>query len=218
MAITLADAITQVRGILNEASPQFWLDAEITYWLQEGTKIVTSKTLMLEAEDDISPLIANQLAYTSSDETWLGDLIEPYAAVYNDGANKYKGLIKVHPRQLGNVATFTSGVPKYYSLHNRNIYIWPLASAAVVAAGAKVTILYAKESDDITDLTDEYQHLPIYYAAAKAKQKDQKFAESTSLMTQFYNDLNFEREDKHVREVDSIDSFRIPKRGGRPGA
>jgi len=214
MAITLANAITQVRGVLNETSPQFWTDAEITYWLQEGTKIVASKTLMVEAEDDISPLVANQLSYTSSDETWIANVIEPYAAIYNDGSTNYKGLIKIHPRQLGNVKTFTSGAPKYYCLHNRNIYVWPVANATIVAAGAKITLLYATETDDITDLADEYQHLPIYYAIARAKLKDQKFAEATSMMSQFYNDLNFERTDKHVREVDSVGSFRVPQKGG----
>ena len=217
MALSLANAITQVRYILNEATPEFWTDAEITAWIQEGTRIVASKTLMVEATDTINPLVQNQLTYTSSDESWIADIIEPYAAIYDDGSNNYKGLIKIHPRQLGNVATFTSGVPKYYCLHNRKLYIWPLASAAVAAAGT-VDLLYAKETDDVTALTDELQHLPIIWASARAKQKDQKFAEANTLSTQFYNDLNFERADKHVRESDSIQSFRVPRTGGGQGA
>ena len=217
MSITLSDAITQVRGVLNEASAAFWTDAEITYWIQEGTRIVSSKTLMVEDDQTISPLIANQLSYSSSDETWIADMIEPYAAIYDDGSNAYKGLIKVHPRQIGNVATFTAGAPKYYSLHNRQLFVWPLASAAVAAAGS-IRVLFAKETDDITALTDEYQHLSVEYATSKAKQKDQKFAEANALMQTFNNDVNFERADKHVRETDSIESFRIPRKGGGGGA
>lgn len=217
MAISLANAITEVRQVLNEASAAFWSDAEITDWIQEGTRIVASKTLMVEDDQIISPLIENQLSYSSSDETWIADMIEPYAAIYDDGSNNYKGLIKIHPRQLGNLATGTSGHPKYYCLHARKVFVWPLSTAAVAASGS-IRMLFAKESDDITALSDEFQHLPIVYACAKAKQKDQKFAESASLLQQFYNDVNFERSDKHTRETDSVEAFRIPRTGGGQGA
>lgn len=217
MSLTLSDAISRVRYVLNETTPAFWTDNEITAWIQEGTEIVASKTLMVEDDQVIDPLIENQLSYSSSDETWIGDMIEPYAAIYDDGSNNYKGLIKVHPRQLGNVATFTAGAPKYYTLHNRMLFIWPLSSAAVAAAGS-IRVLFSKETDDITALTDEFQHLPVNYAIGKAKQKDQKFAEANAMFAMFHNDANFERADKHVRETDSIESFKIPRRGGGQGA
>jgi hypothetical protein len=214
MALTLADAITEVRDNLNEATAVFWSDAQITKWIKEGTRIFSSKTLMVEDMQDLDPLVADQLSYSSSDETWIGDMMEVYAALYNDGSTGYKGLIKVHPRQLGNLATRTSGPTKYYCQHNRRIYLWPLPNATVVAAGAKIQFLFAKETDDITTLTDEYQHLPIIYATAKAKQRDQKFAEAVALLSQFYQEVAFERSDKHAREVDSLDKFKIPARGG----
>jgi hypothetical protein len=214
MALTLSDATIEVRDNLNEATAVFWSDAQIQKWIKEGTRIFSSKTLMVEDTQDIDPLIANQLSYSSSDETWIGDMMEAYAALYNDGSTGYKGLIKIHPRQLGNLATKTSGPTKYFCQHNRKIYLWPLPNATVVAAGAKITFLFAKETDDITALTDEYQHLPIIYATAKCKQRDMKFAEASSLLGQFYQEINFERQDKHARETDSIDKFRIPVRGG----
>jgi hypothetical protein len=214
MALTLADATTEVRDLLNEATAVFWSDAQIQKWLKEGVRLFSSKTLMVEDTQDIDPLVASQLSYSSSDETWIGDIIEPYAAIYYDGTSRYKGLIKVHPRQIGNLALGTAGPPKYYTMHDRKIYIFPLTSATEVAAGAKITFLYAMETDDITAITDEYQHLPIIYAAAKAKQRDMKFAEATALMSQFFQEVAFERADKHAREVDSLDKFKIPGRGG----
>lgn len=173
---------------------------------------------MVEASGDIDPLIANQLSYSSSDETFIGTMIEPYAAIYNDGANKYKGLIKSNPRKLGNVATFTSGAPKYYSLHNRKLYIWPLTTAAIITAGGKITFLFAKYTEDIADLPDDYQHLPIVYSAAKCKQKDQKFGEANALLSQFYTEIDFERQDKHGREEDTLDMFKTKAEGGQRGA
>ena len=210
MSLTLANGITQVRAALNEVTASYWTDAEITFWIQEGCRVFSSKTLMVEDTQDIDPLVAAQLSYDSSDETWIADIIEPYSAIYFDGGSKYKGLIKIEPKMIGNLATFTSGSPKYYCMHDRSIYIFPLASATVAAAGS-VTMLFSSITDDITVLTDEYQHLPIIYATAKAKQKDQSFGEAASLLAQFYQEVEFERKDKHTREKDSLDAFKVTK-------
>jgi hypothetical protein len=213
MSLSLANAITEVRDILNETAALFWTDAQITKWIQEGCRVFSSKTLLVEDTQVLDPPIANKLVYTASDETWIGDVLEIYAAIYDDGAQGYKGLVKVHPRQIGNLATRTAGPPKYYCFFDRSIYIWPLPSAAVVTSG-QISFLFAKETDDITALEDEYQHLPIIYATAKAKQMDQKFGEASSLLAQFYQELQFERNDKHARETDSLDKFKIPAKGG----
>lgn len=218
MALTLANATTEIRDVLNEDAALFWSDAEIQNWIKEGTRIFSSKSLMVEDTQSIT-LVADQISYSSSDHSWIGDMLEPYAALYIDGSSgTYKGLIKQHPRQLGNVATFTSGRPKYYSFHDRKVYVWPFTTSTRVTAGDTISVLHAKETDDITALTDEYQHMPILYATAKCKMKDQKFAEAQALLTQFYQELAFERSDKHGREEDSLDMFKIKARGGEQGA
>jgi hypothetical protein len=213
MSLTLAQGITEVRDALNEPSPIFWTDAQITKWIQEGCRVFSSKTLLVEDTQVLDPPIANKLVYTATEETWIADVLEIYAAIYDDGSQGYKGLIKMHPRQLGNLATRTAGPPKYYCFHDRSIYIWPLPSAAVITNG-QISFLFAKETDDITAITDEFQHLPVIYAVSKCKQMDMKFAEASALQSQFYQELQFERNDKHAREVDSLDKFKIPAKGG----
>ena len=209
MSLTLAQGITEVRDLVNEASAVFFSDAQITKLIQEGTRIFSSKTLLVEDTQVLDPPIANKLVYSSTEETWLATTLAIYAAIYDNGSNVHKGLIKVHPRQIGNLATGTAGPPKYYCFFNRNLYVWPLPSATVIASG-QISFLLSKETDDITEVTDEFQHLPIMYAIAKAKQRDQKFADATSLLAQFFQELNFERADKHDRTVDSIESFKVP--------
>lgn len=213
MALTLANAITEVRSTINEASAEFWTDAEITNWIKEGVRIFSSKTLMVEDYQTISPLIKDQLSYSSVEETWIADALEIYSALYNDGSNNYKGLIKIHPRQLGNLATSTAGAPKYYCLFNRKIFVWPLTTTAIAGTGT-IEVLFSKETDDITAVADEFQHLPIIYSVAKCKHKDRAFAEAKSLFSQFYNEVNFERSDKHDRETDSLEDFKVPRMGG----
>ena len=214
MALTLTEAIAEVRYNLNETTAGFWSDTEIQKWIQEGTRSFSSKTLMAEGTGIINPLIANNLYYDSDDETFLGNLLEIYAVLYFNGTSSYKGLIKIHPRQIGNVATATAGPPKYYCLHDRKLYVLPLASATEVAAGATLTVLYGQETDDITVLKDEFQHLPIIYATAKAYQKDEKWSAASILLAQFFQESQYERNDKHARETDSLDKFKIPTQGG----
>lgn len=218
MALTLANATTEVRDLLNEDQAAFFADSEIQNWIKEGTRIFSAKSLLVEGDDSIT-LVASQLSYGSGDHSWIGDCMEIYTALhYNATTGKYKGLRKEHTRQIGNSANFTAGVPKAYSMHNRNIYVTPMTTAARVTAGDTILVLYAKETDDITEVKDEHQHLPIIYACAKCKQKDQKFAEATSLFNQFYQELAFERADKHGREEDTLDMFKVKSTGGEAGA
>ena len=218
MSLTLQNAITEVRDILNEASPVFWSDDQITKWIQEGCRNFSTKTLLYETTETLTTaqLTDGQMVYTSSDEAWIGDLLEVYAAIYYDGTSAYKGLVKVHPRKIGNLATSTAGHPKYYTQFGRSLYIWPVPSAAVAAAG-EISFLVSKETDDITVLSDEYQHIPITYAKAMALHRDKMYSQAQAHLMQFKEEVQMERADKHNREVDTLMSFKVPT-GGQTNA
>lgn len=217
MSLTLSDSISQIRGFLNEATSLFWTDGEITYWIQEGCRDFSSKSLMVEGTLDIT-LVAGQILYTSADVAAIATVLEAYTCLYNDGSNNWKGIIKIHPRMLGNEATNAAGDTKYYALHDSSIWIWPAPTAAMVTASAYLRLLYSKTTNDITAVHDEYQHLPLLYAKAMAKYKDQKFSEGNALMTLYMSSTAFERQDKHAREEDTLDMFKIKKAGGQQGA
>jgi hypothetical protein len=207
MALTLIQATADVRQLLNEPAAVYWTDTELEDWIKEGTRLISAKTLQVEETADIT-LVQNQLIYNLADgvTTWAADCLEPYAAIYNNGSNKYKGLQLVHPKQIGNLMTFTSGDPKYYSFHNRSFYIWPLPSATT--ATRTVSILYAKESEDVTELSDEHQHLAIIWAQARAMEKDHKYGTAQSLKQQFFSELDFTRKDKTSRAGENSTSVK----------
>lgn len=212
MSVTLAAAIAQVRSILNEANAVFWTDAEITAWIQEGVRYVAASADGAEADDTLT-LATSQLSYTSADESWIANCTIPYAAIYNNGSNKYKGLIFVHPKQIGNLLTFTPGDPKYFSFHNRTFYIWPLPTTT--ENGNTILMLYSQETDDITTLPDELQHLPILWAQSKAYEKDRMNAHAGALKQQFFSELDFTKQDKVNRPGESPRDVKtgVPLRG-----
>ena len=216
MSLTLNQAITAVRSVLNEETATFWSDTEITTWIQEGCKDFSSKSLMIETSVSI-PLEVSKLYYASTDVAAIASIIEIYAILYKNGSD-YKAIIKSHPRIIGNEATNTAGPAKFYAWHNKRIYVWPLTSAAVVAAGATLEVLAAKLTDDITELKDEYQHIPLLYARGVAKYKDRLSAEGDSWMNLYNQYVGFERQDKHAKEVDTLDMFKVKQRGGERAA
>ena len=211
--LSLANSLAAVRFALNEATASFWTDAEITTYIQEGCRVFSSKSLLVEEIGTISPMILTTPYYDSVDETFLANVIDIYSVIYNISTH-YKGLIRIEPQQIGNMVKMAeTGPPKYYSLFNRFLYIYPLASATEVAGGT-LEILYSTITSVIAALNDEHQHLPIIYATAKALQKDQKFGQASVLMQQFYQEISFERSDKYNVEANYLDDFKIKATAG----
>jgi hypothetical protein len=217
MALTLTTARSQVRNLLNEQNAVFWTDPEIEDWIKEGCVDFSSKSLLVESSLTIT-LVAGQITYTSVDNSGIATVLESYSCLYNDGVGNWKGIIKIHPRMIGNESVNTAGEPRYYALHDNTIWLWPAPTASMVTAGAYLKLLYAGVTDDIATINYEFQHMPIMYAAAKCKYKDQKFAEGNALMTTYLGSASFERQDKHGREEDSLDMFKIKAKGGQQGA
>ena len=54
MAFTLAQAITEVRALLNEDTASYWSDTNITSWIQQGCLDFTEKSLLLVCKDTIT--------------------------------------------------------------------------------------------------------------------------------------------------------------------
>lgn len=208
MALTLANGVTAVRDVLNEATASFWSDTQIENWIKEGTRTFASKSKLIQTLGDIT-LVADQLYYDVSDEAWIADLLKIHTAYYDDGSDNFKGILKVDPKQIGNVSAFTPGDPKYFCVFGRNVYVWPLSTAAMVTAGGTISCLYSKETEDFTEVPDEFQHLPIAYALGRAKQRDQKFQEAQAFFAQFNAEVEFESLDKNDREQDTLDNFKV---------
>jgi hypothetical protein len=211
MALTVNQAVTRVRSMINESvSASFWSDTEIEAWLEDGTRLFSSRSGLVEDDQPIT-LVANQLNYGIGDETWIGDCLELQTAIYINGTT-YKGLIIVDPRAIGNLLTKNSGAPKYIAQQGREIYIWPLTSSTI--AGATVQCLYSKETDDFTAIQDEYQGYVIEYATAMALRKDRQYAKSGALLAEFYGNIDYEKQFKFHRTIDTVQDFKIPK--GQP--
>jgi len=196
MAYTLANAITEVRSLINEDTPGFWTDSELTNWIAEGTIDLSTKLLCVESEETVT-LVTDQWLYSSSDESWLSDLLK-IKACYYDNSTTVKGLQRVDIQKFGHIQNSTG---------DRKFYISP--TPTVTQNGNDITVICASETDDITELRDEHQPIVFLYAASKAKAKDRMFQESALYLTQYINTINHERKDKYDFGTEPFGNFTL---------
>lgn len=208
---TVAEARQQVRAILNEPTPIFWTNNEIDKWVQEACVDITTKTLCYEKSGDITLVSTPVLTYGTVGSDSVDDIIKIYGAVYYNTANTYRGLTKIHPRQVSHLES-TAGEPYYYYHFGDEVGIFPVTNAAIVTAGGKVKVFYSMADETITNLPYYYQLPAIIYAAAMARRKERKEAEATQFYTMYVNALGFYRADLYERGLDSKEMFEIPDR------
>jgi len=208
MAYTLANAVTQVRYLINEDTANFWSDTEIEEWIKQATIKISTILLSAESEDTVT-LATGQFVYSSSDESWLSNLLKVKAGYFTDSSGNVYGLQRIELDMFGHTQHFqTAGRPRYYYESNRKLYIWPQPSTA--ENGQDITFLNSYETDDITNLRDEHQPLTFLYAASKAKSKDRQHQEAALYMSQFLGSINFERGDKYDMGAEPTAGVNVP--------
>lgn len=114
---TLASAIiTRARYHLNEATADFWSDAELLVWVNEGSKDIAGRTRCLEESESVT-ILANTVEYSITD---------PYTAVttvvYNDPNGVKKGLIRKNPQSVGHSKDTT---PSFWYEWDGSVGIFP---------------------------------------------------------------------------------------------
>jgi hypothetical protein len=208
MAFTLSQAITEVRAIINEDTPGYWSDTQITSWIQQGVLDWTEKSLLLLREDTIT-LVTNQVQYTTSGSSYIDNAIRTIHAEYNN-----KALQKITYEQIRGHNARTLGAdttPAFYFDHydgtTFTFYIGPTPSAT--ENGNDVTVYFACRSDDITELPYEYQPHIFLFAAHKAKFRERQYQEAFLYYQQYVNNIVFARQDGIIRGIQETNSFRI---------
>jgi len=217
-AITLpysaAEALTQVRALIGEPTASFWSDEELNNWVIEGAADISTKTFCFEKKDSIA-LVANQLEYTAFvtlGANKIAEVIKVYSCIYDDESNVYRGLTKIHPRNIQHLTQTTAGPSYYYYHFGGKIGIFPLPTATEAALVDPIIVYCSMMADAITDLPDHYQQFAIIYAAAMAQFKARKNAEGIQLYSQYINSMNFHRFDLYERGVNAKSDMQQPDR------
>jgi len=130
MLATIAEIITDVRSLVNEATASFWSDAEITRWANKGQEIIGTETKCLSKYYKHT-LIAADIVNTREIRMYSDYIaIDDGGIIYND-----KPLEQISLNALNEHAGSwreTTGTPTRFYFRSDMIGFYPIPSAGAV--------------------------------------------------------------------------------------
>lgn len=219
MALTRANALAEVRRLLNEPTENVFSDAQIgngtdaRSWLDRGARCVSALTLC-EPAVEVETLVASTIHYTLS-----AHFIKIVAVLLTESTGTYnqEGLQHFDIRGLGNVCASTLGKPRFWYRHGNTLFIYPAPDATTYGGVTYELNVYGyivvdEYGANGTNLPDYLNYYAVKYAVAQAYIKDGKHAKAAFEMQDFMRGCMFHRRDKidQIENIDTIDMRMIP--------
>jgi hypothetical protein len=197
MSFTKEQILAEIRTLLNETSPGFWLDAEINNWIDQGALDISAKTLCIE---DIATIA---LAAGTPEYNFPAGAIKIAACHFNG-----KGLVKIKPHQVGHISTKKTGEPEFWYPFARLIGVYPVPDAS--REGKKIKVYFHALTSDIAEIPDEFQSLGILFGLRNALLKDRKWASAAQVNGIYLNNAGFGRQDLVQKPGDAKEDYKVP--------
>lgn len=179
MSVTLAQAITEVRSLLNEPTAAFWSNTELTNWINEGCRDVArrAETKQTTAKITVTPTTQNfavpSTAYRIHRVTFIQT---PTGSSPNTYTLEFRGLMEMD-QIWGINQNWPATYPLYYTLWghppNLKIITYPVTSTPGI-----LNVFYYRQVVNVSTTTDVIDILPGYedviydYACYRALRKD----------------------------------------------
>lgn len=197
---TFADMLVVLRNLLNETTPLFWTDAELTDYLELA--FVELSSLFGGAETEGSATLATSTTAYALPTDWS----KVEHAVYSGTS-----LVRVELSNFGRLPPSPVGPPRFFTVFAKKIHVSPAPSAT---ENTTTLSLYGYKtlgaSTDFSNVHPAVLHAAILHAAASAKEKDQKFGQSSYYMARYQNMVNAAKFALFTQIPDAAQKFQIP--------
>uniref|UniRef100_A0A6M3J2Z9 Tail protein n=1 Tax=viral metagenome TaxID=1070528 RepID=A0A6M3J2Z9_9ZZZZ len=130
--------ITRARYILNEATADYWADAELLSYIVQGTLDIVARTRCLEGEEIVS------LAQSTVEYDVTGPYIAISTVVYNDQRGTRKGLVRKNPQSISRSRDLE---PSFWYDYGGYVGVFPALKVVTDAGLAIGTTVTAVSSD-----------------------------------------------------------------------
>lgn len=176
MAVTLSEAIAQVRSLIDEPSAAFWSNLELTNYINEGCKDVARRAETKFTEKHITAVVTQQ-NYTLPTDILRIHKVEfiPTASELNYTLT-YRGLMEMD-QIWGINKTWPASYPMFYTLW-KNPPNLQLITYPVSQTQGQFNIYYFQRTVTAVATTDDidvlagYEDIVYDYAAYRALRKD----------------------------------------------
>lgn len=195
MPTTLATSLEDLRSRLNESSAAFYLDSDLTNWINEGCREVARKALCLweTASINVFSGVQQYSAPTNMVKIHLAEFA-PSSSIntYTLELRNYAEMQSIWNVQR-QISQYTA---QYMALWNSppNLYfvLWPIPSQ-----GGILTVYYYRQatpvvnSTDTLDVPEGWQDLPVLYSEYIATRKagDQKWKDAKAIYEEKLQDM-----------------------------
>ena len=170
---TAANIITEAKWVLiNNAKDNFWSDAEMLGWVNEGILDIVSKTHCLE---DTATIV---LVTDTKDYAWTGTsnylTVDPHGAFLQlHNSSKYKTLTN-NKSIIGHV--IETGPPAYWYEFNGRVHVWPVPTSAYSGSTVFVDFVPIPDGCSTASLAIEtpkiYDPALVFYVISRAMSKE----------------------------------------------
>lgn len=178
MPITLGTAVTEVRALLDEATPIFWTDAQLESWVNQGCQDVArrAETLWQEVNINVTPYIQNYV--------FPRDFLNCHRAEYSINNSdqtfnlEYRGINQMD-EVWGILHSLPAAWPQYFTVRGNSVLGFYLMLYPAPAAAGVLTVYYYREAvpaattTAFIDIQVGWEDIVYDYAVYKAKRKAQ---------------------------------------------
>jgi hypothetical protein len=180
MTVTLANARTEVRALLDEPNPQFWSNTQLNSWINQGAQDISRRAQALWMQATVAA-VPEQQFYRLPDD-FLGVHRIDYRINNSDQTYnlEFRGL-KTMDEIWGILQQLPAAFPQAFYLWNDTGYAGGqpyFATYPVVGDNGTFIVYYYRNAIFATadaqyvDVTPAYEDLVYDYAVAKGKQAD----------------------------------------------
>lgn len=197
--------ISRVQNAFGDTSEAQITRLEIIDWLNEGQLDVARKTEALKQHAE-----TNALSSTGSYDLPV-DFIKIDRVSFDGKKLQRTTLQELDHYNADRDTSNPTGIPNQFYTYGRTITVYP---APPVAGSGNLDIWYIKAPPNLDDDTDESE-LPVFlhddiwrFALARAKEKDEEFDQSASIMADYELRLLQSRDDVQHQGNDSYPAVR----------
>jgi len=198
---TLGEIRTRIRDLLNESTADFYTDAEINRWINDGERDIAEKGNALCHIDTISTTSSTRtLAFVGNKVAFLE---------YTYATDQGLGLKRITANQIGKLADNATSPQRWYFSGN-NVAIEPEPDATYSLSAYIYDYPSTEMSADanIPEIPAEFRPLLILFGLVKGLEKIKRYQQAAQVYGMYLNELNHTRQDKIEIQIDSWDMIK----------
>lgn len=181
MAVLMSTAITEVRALLDESSANFWTDAQLTSWINQGCQDIARRAEILwqEVPFNVEALVQNY--------PFPADFLNVHRAEFTLTQNgvssdqtfnlEYRGINQMD-EIWGILHSLPAAWPQYFTIRGNSVLGFYLMLYPSPGADGVLTVYYYRQAQNVTstqniDTMPGWEDIVYDYAFYKAKRKAQ---------------------------------------------